>query len=211
MRLAVEAKKKALLATLEAVAVAVKTLGLEATEELRAGAASTICRDLSMLSSDVTEGRRAFVAKNRQLLIEVVALASAPDEDFAYRSDRLVDQRFFDSDEKAGSNTGLYLIVKLATSKEHNTIVAECLSLDAKGKPTKKKKKLAYYGAESEEDFNGLLEMIKAYPNAVAAAQEAASKRPPKRKAASANSDDTSLSQITLRRGPRRTTGGSAT
>jgi hypothetical protein len=155
-----------------------------------------------MLSSDVTEGRRAFVAKSRQLVIEVVALASAPDEDFAYRSERLVDERFFDSDEKkVRSNTGWYLIVKLATSKEHNTIVAECRSLDAKGEPMKKKK-LAYYGAESEEDFNGLLEMIKAYPSSVTAAQEAASKRPPKRKAAAANTDDAPPPK---RRGSRRT------
>jgi hypothetical protein len=140
-----------------------------------------------MLSSEVTEGRRAFVAKNRQLVIEVVALASAPDEDFENRSARLVGARFFDHDEKGRSNTGWYEIVKLATSKEHNTIVAECRSLDAKSEPMTKKK-LAYYGAESEEDFNGLLEMIKAYPSSVteAAAQEAAKKPSKKRKAAAA-------------------------
>ena len=77
-----------------------------------------------MLSErDVTAGRRAFVAKNRQLVGEVVSLASAPDEDFENSSKCLVSERFFDHDEKARSNTGWYLIVKIVTSKQHDCVL----------------------------------------------------------------------------------------
>ena len=59
---------------------------------------------------------------------------------------------------------------------------------------TKVAKKPAYYGAESDEDFNGLLGMIEAYAISVTetAAQEPETvhKRLPKRKAAAANTDD---------------------
>jgi hypothetical protein len=70
--------------------------------------------------------------------------------------------------------------------------VAESRPLDAEREPTRKKKKPAYYGAESEEDFNGLLEMIEACPSSVAeaAAQKATRKPSKKRKAATANTDD---------------------
>jgi hypothetical protein len=109
----VAANKKALVATLKAIASAVETLGLEATEELRAGAARSICRELPSLSSEVTQGRRDFEAKNKQLVSEAVALATAPDEDFERRTKSLVGKCFFDIDEKTRSKTGWFLIDKL--------------------------------------------------------------------------------------------------
>lgn len=151
--------KDALLDTLKAVAAAARTLNLEVSDELQVGTGA-LHRKVYMFGDEV-DRRRRFVEESERTVAETVAKVTAPDPKFADLERNLDGKRFHDGKD--------YVIERIATSREYDSIVAECRPVGSDGN-AKLKSRSVYYGVESEDDFNEMMEMIRVYDERAAIA-----------------------------------------
>jgi hypothetical protein len=146
--------------SLKAVAAAARTLNLEVSDELqdRLGAPHRV----AWTFGEEGERHRRFAEDNAKAAAETLARVTAPDPIFANLERTLDGKRFHDKRRDYG-------IERLATSKEHNAIVAECRPI-GRGGIADPKSRLVYYGVESEGDFDEMMEMIRLYDERAAIA-----------------------------------------